>query len=232
VNHTFFPLQQLLLLHQDHHAEPAVRLEGGVPVLEPAASTATTATTTTTGNNNIIIKEDNTVSSSSSGGRCAINLYGLPRSFKDLVLPSLVKHVIRTNAPYNCDYFIHYYNVTLEEKGKSGQGGQINPHDILDVQSHIVDAAANNNNNNPNNNSSSSSNSSFLRRQPTIAFKSHTDKEFWDRRNETLQKVRNTKDSNGRYYYFPWRETMYRHPQTTDNVSFLRKSDSYHATAD
>ena len=27
--------------------------------------------------------------------RCAINLYGLPRAFKSLVLPSLIKNVIR-----------------------------------------------------------------------------------------------------------------------------------------
>jgi hypothetical protein len=37
----------------------------------------------------------------SQSPRCAINLYGLPRSFSDHVLPSLVKNVIRINAKHN-----------------------------------------------------------------------------------------------------------------------------------
>ena len=143
----------------------------------------------------------------SKSPRCAINLYGLPRSFSDHVLPSLVKNVIRTNAKHNCDYFIHYYNVTLEESGRSGNGGEIRPDEIHDIRSHILDAAIN-----------SSSQTPII-----IAFRSHTNDEFWSHRNETVQKVRHTKDINGNYYYFPWKEANYRYPQTTDNVSFGKK---------
>ena len=44
--------------------------------------------------------------------RCAICLFGLPRAFESLVLPSLVKNVVRPNARHGCDYFVHYYNIT------------------------------------------------------------------------------------------------------------------------
>ena len=64
-------------------------------------------------------------------GNCAINLYGLPRSFKDYVLPSLIKNVIKINAKYQCDYYVHYYKINKEYSGRSGQGGNINFKEIL-----------------------------------------------------------------------------------------------------
>lgn len=64
-------------------------------------------------------------------GRCAINLYGLPRSFKDYVLPSLVENVIKANVRHHCDYFVHYFNKTREISGRSGSGGLIDPSDVL-----------------------------------------------------------------------------------------------------
>jgi hypothetical protein len=64
------------------------------------------------------------------GRQCALNLYGLPRSFKDLVLPSLIKNVIIPNIHYDCDYFVHFYNVTHEPPSRSGGGGSIMPEDV------------------------------------------------------------------------------------------------------
>jgi hypothetical protein len=52
--------------------------------------------------------------------RCAINLFGLPRSFQSLVLPSFIENVIWPNAAHNCDYFVHYFNLTQEAAGRSG----------------------------------------------------------------------------------------------------------------
>jgi hypothetical protein len=57
-------------------------------------------------------------------------LYGLPRSFKDLVLPSLIKNVIIPNIQYDCDYFVHFYNVTYEPPSRSGDGGPIVPEEV------------------------------------------------------------------------------------------------------
>lgn len=39
-------------------------------------------------------------------GRCAINLYGLPRAFKSLVLPSLIKNVIRSEYSYHFPFLL------------------------------------------------------------------------------------------------------------------------------
>ena len=84
----------------------------------------------------------NTKSNPFPTGECAINLYGLPRSFKHHVLPSLVNHVISVNNKYQCDYFVHFYNVTTEQSetnnNESGSGitrggnagGALHPEDI------------------------------------------------------------------------------------------------------
>ena len=66
--------------------------------------------------------------------RCAINMYGLPRYFKDAVLPSLLANVIEINRHYNCDYYIHFFNTTFEPSGRSGAGGEINPEEALWVK--------------------------------------------------------------------------------------------------
>mmetsp|Transcript_6149 Transcript_6149/g.15208 ORF Transcript_6149/g.15208 Transcript_6149/m.15208 type:complete len:567 (-) Transcript_6149:314-2014(-) len=59
-------------------------------------------------------------------GECAINLFGLPRSFKHHVLPSLVRNVISVNHKYQCDYFVHFFNVTAEESGASETSSKSN----------------------------------------------------------------------------------------------------------
>ena len=62
---------------------------------------------------------------------CAINLYGLPRSFRHSVLPSLVVNVMEVNKKYFCDYYVHAYNTTHEPKSRSGNGGPINAEDVF-----------------------------------------------------------------------------------------------------
>jgi hypothetical protein len=62
--------------------------------------------------------------------RCAINLYGLPRSFRHYVLPSLIENVLHSNRHYKCDYFVHFFNKTSEEGGRSGVNGKITPTDV------------------------------------------------------------------------------------------------------
>lgn len=133
--------------------------------------------------------------------RCAINMYGLPRSFRELVLPSLIKNVILTNAQHNCDYFVHYYNVTAEAQGRTNNGGAIHPGHVHDLRDHVLSAIEHSS------------------QQPTIQFLGCTDEEFWNVRNGTIQKVRHTKDKNGNLYYFPWKEESYVFPTTGDNVS-------------
>ena len=85
---------------------------------------------------------------------CAINLYGLPRAFHSIVLPSLIQNVISKNP--TCDYFMHLFNITEEKKSRSGVGGKlasvesimsalkaavhaINPHAIVDFAIDTID---------------------------------------------------------------------------------------------
>ena len=51
-------------------------------------------------------------------GPCAIALYGLPRSFQSLVLPSLIQNVIRPNAVPRCDYFVYFHNANHDPGGR------------------------------------------------------------------------------------------------------------------
>jgi hypothetical protein len=76
-------------------------------------------------------------------GPCAINLYGLPRKFKALVLPSFVKHVIEVNAKYQCDYFVHYYDRREESDYRGadrGRGGSIDPEEIKLLTEQVMKA--------------------------------------------------------------------------------------------
>ena len=62
-------------------------------------------------------------------GTCAINLYGLPRAFSKLVLPSLIQNVISVNP--TCDYYMHFYNQTSEDKSRAGSGGTLDSPEII-----------------------------------------------------------------------------------------------------
>jgi hypothetical protein len=129
-------------------------------------------------------------------GKCAINMYGLPRAFQSLVLPSLIKNVIQPNAIYSCDYFVHYYNLTEETAGRSGGGGRINPDEILLFKQAVQDVSP----------------------QSIVEFHHDTEAAFWDRYQPLLDKIRTTKATDGHYLYFPWRAKTYKHPITTDNI--------------
>ncbi|KAG7369512.1 hypothetical protein IV203_027258 [Nitzschia inconspicua] len=103
--------------------------------------------------------------------RCAINMFGLPRSFRDFVLPSLVENVINVNARHNCDYFVHYYNKTEESSSRSGIGGSIDPNDVLLLRQVIHQVYK------------SMNITSYL---PRVEFVSDTDDDFYHARNDTI----------------------------------------------
>jgi hypothetical protein len=133
---------------------------------------------------------------STKTAKCAINLFGLPRAFQSLVLPSLVKNVIQPNAIHNCDYFVHYYNLTEETAGRSGGGGRINPDEILLFKQAVQDVSP----------------------QSIVEFHYDTEEAFWDRYQPLINRIRTTNATDGHYLYFPWRAKTYKHPITTDNI--------------
>ena len=131
--------------------------------------------------------------------RCAINLFGLPRAFQDLVLPSIVQNVIVPNL--GCDYYVHYYHKTEEVAGRSGGGGTIDPTEILRLKDAVLQEAQ--------------------RRGetplPKVEFMLDTEDDFWEKYATLIEKIRNTK-IDGKYLYFPWKARTYKHPITTDNI--------------
>ena len=128
--------------------------------------------------------------------RCAINLWGLPRAFGALVLPSLERNVIQVNAKYKCDYFVHFYSLSEEVAGRSGGGGHIDPYEIYNLRETV------------------------LKYQPSsqVVFVSTTESGFWNHYQPLIDKIRNTVDSKGKHVYFPDNAKTYTFPTTTDNI--------------
>ena len=139
---------------------------------------------------------------------CAILLFGLPRAFKDFVLPSLEKNVIGPNARYGCDYFVHYYQQDSEESGRSGNGGVIRSEDIFLLKDSVTKVHQ------AYNQKKDSTNVSF----PNVAFVSDTNETFWKARGKEIQHYRTAKNEDGQYAFFPYAERTYEYPRTLDNI--------------
>jgi hypothetical protein len=100
-----------------------------------------------------------------------------------------------------CDYYVHYYHMTEELGGRSGNGGAIDPTAILLLRDAVHNAAK-------------ERNMSYL---PIVEFVFDHEEDFWNKYNDLIQKIRTTKVS-GKYLYFPWKANTYHHPVTTDNI--------------
>lgn len=143
-----------------------------------------------------------------AGEPCAINLFGLPRAFQSLVLPSLIKNVLEPNAKYQCDYFVHYYNLTFEQAGRSGDGGTLDPREIRLLEQAVRNVTTR----------MQSNQGVVLTHQPIVQFTMTQEKEFWTQYKEFLQKTRTEKDSEGRLLYHPWKEKTYHMTQIANIV--------------
>jgi hypothetical protein len=139
-------------------------------------------------------------------GNCAICLFGLPRSFKLLVLPSIVKNVLIPNMANQCDVYFHYYHVARESGGgRSGHGGRIDPNSITQgLRQAVHDLYAD-------------STSSDIH-VPYVSMTNDTDESFWNARRTSLEKYRTAKDAQGRYLYFPWMAKTFKYPTSMDNI--------------
>jgi hypothetical protein len=143
--------------------------------------------------------------------RCAIHLYGLPRAFDSLVLPSLQRHVLTPNALYECDYFVHYYNLTSESAGRSGAGGMLDPHEIrasLPAALRLLHPP----------NDDTMNTSSRRRRTPVVHFAMDQEEDFWKRHETLLHQIDTSMDAQGRPRYHPWADRSYTFPATVHNI--------------
>ena len=130
---------------------------------------------------------------------CAIIFFGLPRSFRSLVYPSIVKHVLRPNAKYQCDIFVHYYNATFEQAGRSGDGGPLDPHEI-----HLLEQT---------------SSSEIDKDNITVAFTMTQEADFWTQYKDLLNKTRTVTGPDGNLMmYHPWKEKSYHMTQAANVI--------------
>lgn len=131
--------------------------------------------------------------------RCAICFYGLPRSFAHLVLPSIRENVLKYNQ--RCDYFVHYYQVTQEQGGRSGTGGVLDPTEIEQLRQFV----------------------------PRIQIVSETDTDFWQARGPLLEHIRSARAKRSfvkssrpknltNLLYFPVKDLSTHYPTTMDNI--------------
>ncbi|KAL3928481.1 MAG: hypothetical protein SGBAC_012635 [Bacillariaceae sp.] len=139
-------------------------------------------------------KEADTQSDANDDLQCAICFFGLPRSYKELVLPSIVKNVLEPNAKYNCDIFVHFYARKKELKGRLNPGGEMDPTEIYDLESAVQEMAK----------SKASS-------PQDVIFSNDTEKTFFDVRRKQIDKYLKTKDDKtGKKLYFPWKQKTWK----------------------
>jgi hypothetical protein len=125
--------------------------------------------------------------------RCSINFFGLPRSFKTMALPSIVKNVLVPNARYNCDIVVHYYNIQIEESGRFNRGGELDADAVhaLEEVSKVIAANAG-------------------KSPPSVIIKGETKEEFEKKYGDLIKGYKTTKDGNtGELKYFPWKDKSY-----------------------
>jgi len=125
--------------------------------------------------------------------RCSINFFGLPRSFKTMALPSIVKNVLVPNARYNCDIVVHYYNIQFEKPSRFNRGGELDADAVyaLEEVSKVIAANAG-------------------KSPPSVIIKGETKEEFEKKYGDLIKGYKTTKDGNtGELKYFPWKDKSY-----------------------
>ena len=142
---------------------------------------------------------DNTISSSS----CAICFFGLPRSFKLFVLPSIIKNVLIPNLSNRCDIFLHYYDIKTEEKSRSGLGGTIDANEVY-LLKNAVDGIYN-----PGNGNETGSPKTPIAGKVQLTITKDTNETFWDQRHGQIHRYMNAKGKDGKLLYFPWMAKSY-----------------------
>lgn len=127
--------------------------------------------------------------------RCAICFFGLPRSYKTMVLPSIQKNILRPNQRHNCDIFVHYFFQTKDASGRFNDGGKIDPTEI-----HLLEAAVKEGSHNL------PSHGNQRKASPVVVFTNDTEDQFFRKRKNSLWRYHNSYNSHGRQIYFPWKD--------------------------
>lgn len=148
---------------------------------------------------------------SSPSERCALNFFGLPRSFFSMALPSIIENVLLPNAVYDCDVFVYYHSLTDEPPGRSGWGGQLNPHEILLLSEAVRQVGI------------FAHGPAYV---PIIRFGNFNDTNLWAQHGELLNKTRTALDWEGRPLYLPVRDSSFTLAQTDNIIRMWHQQDS------
>jgi hypothetical protein len=138
--------------------------------------------------------------------RCALCFFGLPRAYKDMVLPSIVKNVLIPNAHHNCDVYVHFYHQHEEKSGRGNRGGPMDPDEILLLEQAAKDVQKEHGSGRSND------------RIPHVAYTNDTEAQFLERRGELLKKYHETVGPKGKRAYFPWKALTYRNNSSLENI--------------
>lgn len=141
--------------------------------------------------------------------RCAMCFFGLPRAYKTMVLPSIVKNLLIPNARHNCDVYVHFSVAYGEAPGRMNPGGVIDPYEIYLLETAVKDVQV----------KYGPSHGARTHRIPTVAFVNDTEAEFQEKRGAILAKykTKTDPDDGGRLMYFPYKEKTW-HNASLDNV--------------
>jgi hypothetical protein len=132
--------------------------------------------------------------------RCALLFFGLPRAFKSMVLPSIVKHVLIPNARHNCDVYVHFFEQYEEAAGRKNRGGTVDPHEVYLLEKAVQDVQ----------DKYGPPPGARTYRTPTVSFTYDTEADFWKARGAIIAKFQNTtKPEDGLPMYFPYEARTY-----------------------
>jgi len=186
----------------------AVLLEG-VGQLEPKSWQPVM----TNDNNNNMDKNENKK-------KCALLFFGLTRSYKTMVLPSIIKNILRPNARHTCDVYVHFYKQDAELPGRRNRGGSLRPDDIFFLKDAAHSVARDYYENDGRHSIiqyDDDTRPAFT--PPIVAFTHDTPEQFNDRRSEQLRRYRDdtttilTAEDQGtnvtKRAYFPWAAKSY-----------------------
>jgi hypothetical protein len=143
---------------------------------------------------------------------CAICFFGLPRSFRLLVLPSIIQNVLIPNRNNRCDIFLHYHHLDSEGKSRSGSGGILDTEQVwlLHNATTAVYGGGHHNIGNKRTRHTENVHSDRMGTAVHLSIIKDTNETFWKERGSQIEKYKTTKiPGSSTPLYYPWKSGSY-----------------------
>ncbi len=138
---------------------------------------------------------------------CAICFFGLPRSFRLLVLPSIIQNILIPNRKNGCDFYLHYFHSDSEDRGRSGGGGVLDTEQVWLLHDAIAEVyggdGGGGNTSNIHSRRSRSSGGVHL------SIIRDTNDTFWKERGRQIGRYKTARALDGKLLYYPWMAKSY-----------------------